>query len=58
MLIGTEKHAAVHMVGEMMLHFCLEAEVQGVGLGEMKYILQVCPLGSQDWDNGVKPGNR
>ncbi len=56
-LNGMEKHAAAHMVRKMILHFCLEVEVQEVGLGEMKYILRVCPLGSQDWDNRVKPGN-
>jgi hypothetical protein len=54
---GKENHAAPHMVGEIIVHFCLEVEVEEVGLGEMKYILRFCSLGSQDWDNGVKLGN-
>ncbi len=52
---STEERATPNPVGEVVLHFCLQLEVEEVRLGELKDIVGIQPKGGLDGHHGVKP---
>ncbi len=56
-LNSPKKDTAPSTIPEVIVHFCLEAEIQEIRLREVEDIFEFCPLRGLDRNNWIKPGD-